>query len=217
MLLAVTFSGLAVVSHTAWTGTAADHSVLSWMIEHRQRWITVLAIVITNAGSPVAMSLLALLAACLLWWRQSSLKSSLLVIATLAAAAATSTLMKAVVGAQRPPRSAQLITEVDPSFPSGHVTGTVALLGMIAVVVGRNRGLATRLALACVVTMVTVVIALTRLYLGVHWLTDIAGGVLLGGAAVILGTLCLAAVTQSDESLGGQRAESPAPAANRVA
>ena len=217
MLLAVTFSVLAVAAHNAGTGTTVDQAVLSWMIEHRQRWITALAIVITNAGSPVAMSLLALLAAGFLWWRLSSPRSGFVVIATLAAAAATSTLTKAAVGEHRPPQFVQLIVEVDPSFPSGHVTGTLALLGMVTVIAGRNRGMATRLALMCVVTTVTIAVALTRLYLGVHWLTDVAGGVLLGGVAVILGTLCLAAVTQAGESLGGQRAESPASAADRVA
>jgi undecaprenyl-diphosphatase len=45
-----------------------------------------------------------------------------------------------------------------------------------------------RLILAIGVAAVTILIALTRLYLGVHWLTDIGGGVLLGSAAVLLGS-----------------------------
>lgn len=217
VLLALVLGGLAVVAHDTGSGTAVDHSVLMWMVGHRQRWVTALAMVVTDAGSPVAMTLLAFLAAGLLWWRLSSPRSGFVVIATLAAAAATSTLTKVVVGAHRPPQAVQLIVEVDPSFPSGHVTGTMALLGMVAVVIGRNRGTATRVALVCVVTTVTFLIAVTRLYLGVHWLTDVVGGALLGGVAVVLGTSCLAAVSPSDEGPGGHRAKSPAPMATRVA
>ena len=89
-LLALLFVGLAVVAHDAVHGTTMDHVVTSWLIEHRHGWLTTLAMVITNAGSPVAMTVLALIAAGLLWWRQSSPKSGLVVIATLAAASATS-------------------------------------------------------------------------------------------------------------------------------
>lgn len=194
-----------------------DHAVLSWMIDHRQRGFTALAIMITDAGSPVAMTLLALLAFGVLWWRQSSPTCALVVIATMAAATATSTLSKAVVGAQRPSSGLQLITEVDPSFPSGHVTGTVTLLGMIAVVVGRTRGTVTRLALACAVTTAALAIAVTRLYLGVHWLTDVCGGMLLGGVAVVLGASCLAAFSGSDHGRHEQRVDSSFSTATQVA
>lgn len=217
VVLALAFSALAVVSHHAGHGTPVDHSVLSWMIDHRRREFTALAIVITDAGSPVAMTLLALLASGMIWWRQSSPKTALVVMATLAAATATSTLTKAAVGAQRPSRAVQLIAEVDPSFPSGHVTGTVTLFGMVAVVVGRNRGTATRWVLACAVIAAALAIAVTRLYLGVHWLTDVCGGMLLGSVAVTLGACCLTTVARSGQGPCGKRADSPAPTATGVA
>lgn len=211
------FVGLAVVAHAAVNGTTVDHVVLSWLIEHRHEWLTTVAIVITTAGSPVAMTLLAVLVAGLLWWRRSSPIPGMVVLATLAAATATSTLTKAVVGAHRPPGSVQLVVEVDPSFPSGHVTGTMALVGMIAVVVGRDRGTAARVALACVVAAATIAVALTRLYLGVHWLIDVCGGALLGGVAVTLGAASLTAVMRSHPGQAAGRTESAVATSPRVA
>jgi membrane-associated phospholipid phosphatase len=204
----VGFVGLAVVAHRAQHGTALDHSVLGWMIDHRRDWLTTVAIIITNAGSPVAVGLLAALVAALLWWHRRSPTSAVVVVATLAVATGLSTVTKVVVGAERPPSGVQLLSEVDPSFPSGHVTGTLALVGIVAFVVGRGRRLVVRVALASTVLVATAAVALTRLYLGVHWLTDIGGGLLLGGAAVLAGSAC---------SEFGEGAESPVPRVTRVA
>jgi membrane-associated phospholipid phosphatase len=210
------FVCLAVVAHRAKHGTALDHAVLDWLIEHRYRGLTIAAIVITDAGSPVVMTLLAVAAAVVLWLRHSP-RTGFVIVATLAVATGLSTLTKAVVGAQRPPRATQLLLEVDSSYPSGHVTGTLALVGIVAVVIGRGRSPAIRAALGVAVVAATALVALTRLYLGVHWLTDVVGGSLLGGAAVLAGSATLAALTSVQSGTFGRRAESPAPKVTRVA
>jgi membrane-associated phospholipid phosphatase len=59
-------------------------------------------------------------------------------------------------------------------FPSGHASGAVAMWGGLAVVF-RER------ALAWLAPFLAALVALTRLYLGVHFLADVLGGALLGG------------------------------------
>jgi membrane-associated phospholipid phosphatase len=189
------FVGLAVISHVARTGTAIDHVVLAWMVDHREGGPTAAAIAITNAGSPVAIAVFALVAAAAVWWRMRSGAVALVIVATLAGAAAVSTLAKVIVGSHRPPRAVQLVMETDPSFPSGHVTGTLAMVGILAAVIGRGRCMAVRTALTVAAAAAVVTVAATRLYLGVHWLTDIGGGVLLGCAATLVGNAACAAIT----------------------
>lgn len=205
----IAFVSLGAVAHFAKDGTALDHSVLHWMIEHRRGWLTTVAIAITNAGSPVAMALLAAFAAALLWRRRSPL-SAVVVVTTLASAAGLSTITKAVVGAQRPLRSVQLVLEVDPSFPSGHVTGALAFTGILAVVVGQGLSTAGRVALTTGVVVVTAAVALTRLYLGVHWLTDIGGAIALATAAILVATAILGLVTRRSRKNQRQDVESAA-------
>ena len=210
------FIGLAAVSRLATDGTALDHEVLGWLVEHRRDGITTAALVITNAGSPVAMALLAFAAGATLWRRHSP-RAGIVVVATLAMAYLLSTLTKTLVGAHRPPRAVQLLLEVDQSYPSGHVTGTLALVGIVAVVCGRDRRRVIRAALGVGVAVVTLLVALTRLYLGVHWLTDVVGGSLLGGSAVLAGSAVLGRVTPSQNTGLARRAESPASAVTQVA
>lgn len=205
----IAFVGLGVVAHRANAGTAVDHSLLHWMVEHRRGWLTSVAIAITNAGSPVAMALLAALAAALLWRRHSPL-SAVFVVTTLASATGLSTITKAVVSAQRPPQSMQLVLEVDPSFPSGHVTGVLTFAGILAVVVGRRCSTAARVALMIGVVAVTVAVALTRLYLGVHWLTDIGGAIMLATAVILTAVTILGLATRRSRESGRQDVESAA-------
>jgi membrane-associated phospholipid phosphatase len=64
-------------------------------------------------------------------------------------------------------------------FPSGHASGAVALWGGLAVIFRKR-------ALAWLAPVFVALVAFTRLYLGVHFLADILGGVLLGGLVLFV-------------------------------
>ncbi|UNB49842.1 phosphatase PAP2 family protein [Mycolicibacterium sp. YH-1] len=196
-LLASLLLGLALIAHHAVAGTALDHAVLGWMVHHRSPALTSWAIAVTDVGSPVGIGVLAIAVSAVLWWRRGSPWPAVVVLATVAASAAISTATKVVVGAHRPVQTLQLVLETDPSFPSGHVTGTLALLGALTVVTARHVGPAARAALITATVVGTAVVASTRLYLGVHWLSDVLGGVLLGATAVVLAHIALRLVTAS--------------------
>lgn len=214
--LLLVFVDLGVGAHVATHGTAVDHSLLAWVLDHRRGWLTTVAIAITTVGSPVAMGMFAVVAAAVLWRRRAPMYG-LIVVGTLGVASGLSTLTKVIVGAHRPPVSDQLLLEVDPSYPSGHVTGTLALCGIVAIAYGRGRSAAVRMALASGTFIATAAVACTRLYLGVHWLTDVAGGLLLGGAAVIIGSIAIDAAPTTGSPTVGSGAESPTSTVSRVA
>ncbi len=93
------------------------------------------------------------------------------------------------------PSLTELVSSTGPlanSFPSGHVVRAVIAYGLIAFVVQRLAPwpLARSLAIP-VATAIIVLIAFDRLYLDVHWESDVVGGVLLGAIGLVAGTVWL--------------------------
>ncbi|HKB32494.1 MAG TPA: phosphatase PAP2 family protein [Candidatus Dormibacteraeota bacterium] len=78
------------------------------------------------------------------------------------------------------------------SFPSGHMVRTVVAYGLVAFVIRRlaTSGVVRVLALA-VAILIIVVVAFDRLYLDVHWESDVIGGLLLGSIALLAATVWL--------------------------
>ena len=76
---------------------------------------------------------------------------------------------------------------VEASFPSSHTMLTCVIMGGAFVLIGKyikNRGLCT--ALRCFAVAVAVITVVGRLLSGVHWFTDIIGGVLISLALVTI-------------------------------
>jgi len=87
-------------------------------------------------------------------------------------------LLKALLGRVRPE---EIMLQLDSgSFPSGHVANAATLAAMLAIILWRWWAVAAG-------AVYVILMALSRTYLGAHWLSDTAGGLLVGaGVAVIL-------------------------------
>ena len=68
------------------------------------------------------------------------------------------------------------------SFPSGHATAAAATFAVVALLLGRRRSRSVRNTLAGLAVGVSVLVAGTRVLLGVHWFTDVLAGMALGWA-----------------------------------
>lgn len=71
--------------------------------------------------------------------------------------------------------------QTDYSYPSGHVTRTVFLAGLLFFIILRSKlGLFKKLTLYFSLTVVCGLMVVSRIYLGEHWFSDTIGGILLG-------------------------------------
>ncbi len=94
--------------------------------------------------------------------------------------------LKTLVARARPDEFMRAVTETTFSFPSGHAIASVVLYGFIAFIFSRRYPEYRKAALVAA-GITIVLIGFSRLYLGVHFPTDVLAGYLLGGAWLMLG------------------------------
>jgi undecaprenyl-diphosphatase len=141
--------------------------------------------VLTFPGSPVT-SWVVLSTLTLVLVLRGKRRLALYVAVTGLGAAVLSPLLKQVVDRIRPVVATPVATAGGPSFPSGHTLGVtvwvgVVLLVLLPVVPQRHRRLAVGLGVALVV-----LVGLTRISLGVHFLSDVLAGWLIGAAWLLV-------------------------------
>ena len=128
-------------------------------------------------GLTVAAAVLALLLL-LVWHECRALAWTLL--AASAVRPALEWALKELVDRDRPELD-RLVAGNGPSFPSGHVMAAVAIWGLlppvVALVSGRHQAWWWSVAVSAAVIAA---VAFSRVYLGVHWFTDVLGALLLG-------------------------------------
>jgi undecaprenyl-diphosphatase len=96
--------------------------------------------------------------------------------------------LKGLVARPRPPEQFWAYHETWYSFPSGHAAMSLAVYGFVAYIVWKTGG--TRLARIVwplCMTALVLIIGFLRLYLGVHYLSDVIGGYVLGALCLSLG------------------------------
>ena len=190
---------------------AADSPVLGWVVVHRTPGLTTSAEVVSLVGGTVGTSGLALLSAAVLFGRGHR-RTALIWVLGIAAGALTIRLVKLAVERPRPPEFLRLAPETTASLPSGHALMSALGLGLtaaavIALTVGTPWARTVRAAAIVLAVLGALAVGASRVYLGVHWTTDVAAGWLLGAA---LATTCvtLARVLDARARLG----DSPDPA-----
>ena len=75
-----------------------------------------------------------------------------------------------------------IAAHLGPSFPIGHSATAAALYAAVALVLARRRSPRTRALLAGVAVAIAVGVAISRVMLGVHWLSDVIAGLAFGWA-----------------------------------
>ncbi|MFI6063095.1 phosphatase PAP2 family protein [Streptomyces sp. NPDC051286] len=135
---------------------------------------------------PWTMRTLIAVAVVWLWWRGARMLAGW-VAATSLFATLLQQGLKSAVGRERPQWPNPVDSAHYAAFPSGHAMTAVVSCGLLLWLLHRH-GVRRRVwHAALVVAWVSVIgVGVTRLYLGVHWMTDVLGGWLLGASVVAL-------------------------------
>ncbi|MFC8225967.1 phosphatase PAP2 family protein [Streptomyces sp. NPDC057287] len=121
-----------------------------------------------------------------LWWRGSRLLAGW-VAATSLLATLVQQGLKAAVGRERPRWADPVDSAQYAAFPSGHVMTAAVTCGLLLWLLRLHGAQAPLWWGAPALAVVSVAgVAFTRVYLGVHWVSDVLGGALLGGSVVAL-------------------------------
>ncbi len=154
--------------------TAFDSSITSWVVAHRTEPLTSTARLFSTLGSQLVLAPVTALLLLALLVRRRIARAALLALAW-AGAIGLYSLTKTLVHRERPPQRIWLTHAAGPSFPSGHATQSLATLIALALVL--TVGWPTRrwpaLLLAAVIALA---VGWSRVYLGVHWTTDVLTG-----------------------------------------
>lgn len=171
------------------TDNVLDHDGVSrvdqpwhqWFVTHRAPALTRLAEGISAVGGTTVLAVLALCVAGWLAWRREWQHAVLVGVAT-GGAGLLVPLLKNLVDRPRPPVVDRLMVETSWSYPSGHSLGATAVLGVLTMVaVARLSQRLARVAVVAAGVLLIVMIGVSRLYLGVHWPSDVVAGWLVGG------------------------------------
>jgi len=106
---------------------------------------------------------------------------------TILGSGAAAFVLKDLIARPRPGAPLYAFVETSYSFPSGHATFAAALYGFVLWLVYDTLPAAWRYVATAAVTVVILAVGFSRLYLGVHYPSDVLAGYVLGGIFALLG------------------------------
>ena len=163
-----------------------DEGLLAVIQGARSTTFDRIMVIVTRAGD-FHTQLWAAVLLCLLLLVARQWRAALFAILTLLGTALANGALKATFGRVRPEVLMEPLSSY--SFPSGHSSAAFAFFLTLGVLAGRGQPPRLRLAWLVLASLPATAIALSRVYLGVHWTTDVTAGALLAAS------ICAASLT----------------------
>lgn len=174
----------AVVHHRALRDL--DGPFRDWVIGHRSGFWTEVMVGASRFGSTPSLAVIVLAAGAWLVWRGSK-ADALLLVGGSAGGFALGPVLKAIVERPRPALSDHVVFVHSWSYPSGHSLNSMVALGLLTVLAVRARpGGLRRTVLTALGVVLVAVVGFSRVYLGVHWPSDVLAGWLIGALWIIV-------------------------------
>jgi membrane-associated phospholipid phosphatase len=179
---AILVSALAVGAVAGWLFW--DEPITRWVVDARTADLNAVFRRISFLGSTRVIVVVTLIAAALSWKRCPRLAIAILLVALARPLAEAG--LKELVARDRPDGD-RLVRGRGYSFPSGHPLATAASWGMLPLVVALyTRRRVVWWAVAIGVWTLAVLVAVSRVWLGVHWTSDVVAGLALAVLGVAL-------------------------------
>lgn len=162
------------------TVVRSDVRIRNLVIEHRTAFLTHTARIVTQLGSGWVTGLIVVACVVALAIRRRW-RAALVVGLSSAGAALLVEVVKRLVGRTRPPIATRLVDAHGLAFPSGHAAQSIACYGAIAWLAWELGGTRrVRVLAAVMAASIAFAVGFSRVYLGVHWPSDVLSGWLVG-------------------------------------
>ena len=157
-----------------------DVAVLQWMNRQHTPLLTQIATELTYLGTGSVVLMIVAVAALFLW-HTAHKHSALLLLAAVAGNILLNGMLKLVFSRPRPTVFEWQTHAMSSSFPSGHAMSATVCYGTVAYLVIRlQKHRWSRVLTGTAATLLILLICTTRLYLGVHYPSDVIAGMLVG-------------------------------------
>jgi undecaprenyl-diphosphatase len=190
-----------------------DETVLRYVETHHSPFLDRAMLEITFLGTGLIVMTIVLVSGMFLWLTKHKHSALLLIVAT-AGGMLLNGLLKAGFDRPRPQVFEWAQHTVSSSFPSGHAMSAATVYMTVAYLAARlQRRRLSRILTLLAATIVVVLIAVSRLYLGVHYPSDVAAGITIGiaWAALCMAMLEVTLLYGRRRSAVMRAAEAPSP------
>ncbi len=175
--------------------SSVDRTILIGVAKARAPWFTLVAVDLTALGSVTLVVLISPIALCVLLLLKDRMGALQLVAASVGAGILTTT-VKNYIDRARPEVVTQLVEVSGLSYPSGHSLAATSLYLTIAIVVSRHlQRTRSQIAILAMTVGIILLVGMSRIYLGVHYPSDVASGISLGAAWALLLAGCFSFFT----------------------
>lgn len=154
-----------------------DQAILNFLFEIEQDWLILFMVVATYWGSPLVIACLSILVDIHLYLQKEYRRAVQLLI-TICGSTTTTFVIKYISSRERP--SEAFYFESSPSFPSGHAALSMALYGFLIYLLLRHPHRHGRIFLITLLASAIILIGFSRVYLGVHYPSDVMVGYVIG-------------------------------------